>query len=236
MAIEIKGLRKAFGRTAVLRGLNLAVPWGDVLTILGPNGSGKTTLISILATLTRPDSGVMRVAGLDATRLGHVVRRITGVVAHQPMLYDQLTGYENLKFAARMFGLDDIDERIIAVSAKLGLGARLQQRAGTLSHGMQKRVAIARALLHDPPLLLMDEPDSGLDQEAQGMLESVITDPTRPSRTVVMTTHNLERGLSLGRHLAVLSGGAISEQMALDSPASVAAAAAAYRRHTELAR
>jgi ABC-type multidrug transport system ATPase subunit len=232
LAIEIKGLRKAYGRTPVLRDLELEVPWGEVLIVVGPNGSGKTTLIKVLATLTRPDGGAVRIAGADTTRMGQMVRRITGVVAHDPLLYDDLTGYENLKFTGRMFGLDRIDDRIASVAEQMGVTARLQQKAGTLSHGLRKRLGIARALLHDPRVLLMDEPESGLDQEALALLDAVITDRTRPSRTVLITTHNLERGLALGHRLAILARGAIAFQESVDSSTGAASFRDAYFRYT----
>ena len=231
-AIEIKGLSKAFGRTQVLRNLDLEVPWGQVLTILGPNGSGKTTLIKVLATLTRPDEGEVRFAGADVSRLGQRTRRITGVVTHDPLLYDELTGYENLKFVCRMFGLDRTDDRIASVAEELGVTARLGQKAGTLSHGLRKRFSIARALLHEPSILLMDEPDSGLDQEALAMLDAVITDRTHPTRTVVMTTHNLERGLALGQRLVILAGGAIAFEETMGPSLGAAALREAYLHYT----
>ena len=233
LAIEIKGLSKAFGRTAVLRGLDLEVPWGEVLTVLGPNGSGKTTLLNILATLTRPDAGSVRVAGADVVRLGPRARRITGVVTHEPMLYDQLTAHENLKFYARLFGLDRVEDRIASVAESLKVTARLGQRAGTLSHGMRKRLAIARALLHDPRVLLMDEPETGLDPSALEMLEAVISAPSHPGRAVVITTHNLERGVAFGHRLAILARGRIAHQEVLDSAASTASIREAYRHHVE---
>jgi heme exporter protein A len=217
LAIEIKGLGKAFGRTPVLRELDLEVPWGEVLTILGPNGSGKTTLVKIIATLTKPDKGIVRVAGLDLRRAGQTIRRVIGVVTHDPLLYDDLTGYENLRFSARMFGLDRIEERIASAAERMGVSARAHQRVGAMSHGMKKRVSISRALLHDPLVLVMDEPESGLDQEALAMLEEVVSDRSVPTRTVLMTTHNLERGLALGHRMAILSHGRIAYQESLDS-------------------
>ena len=231
LAIEIKGLTKAFGRTPVLRSLDLEVPWGQVLSVLGPNGCGKTTLIKVLATLTKRDAGTVRVAGADVARAGERVRRIIGVVTHDPLLYDDLTGYENLKFFARMFGLDRIEERITAVAERMGVSARLHQRAGTMSNGTKKRFSIARALLHDPQVLLLDEPESGLDQEALGMLEQVISDSTLPLRTVLMTTHNLERGLALGHRMAILANGKIAYQESLDS-VGAAAVRDAYFHYT----
>ncbi len=220
LAINIMGLSKSFGRTAVLRQLDLQVPWGETLAILGPNGSGKTTLIKILATLTKPDAGSARVAGGELSRSGKSVRRLIGVVTHDTLLYEGLTAYENLKFFARMFGLDDIEERVERSIERMGMASRLHDRVSTLSHGMKKRVSIARALLHDPPILLMDEPESGLDQEALAMLDDVISDRAIPYRTVVMTTHNIERGLQLGSRMAILSHGRIAYQESRDAVAA----------------
>ena len=234
LAIEIKGLTKAFGRTPVLRSLDLEVPWGQVLSVLGPNGCGKTTLIKVLATLTKRDAGTVRVAGADVARAGERVRRIIGVVTHDPLLYDDLTGYENLLFFARMFGLDRIEERIAAVAERMGVPARLHQRAGTMSNGTKKRFSIARALLHDPLVLLLDEPESGLDQEALGMLQEVVSNSAVPVRTVLMTTHNLERGLALGHRMAILAQGKIAYQESLDS-ADAAALRGAYFHYTGVA-
>ena len=231
-AIEIRGLSKSFGRTPVLRKLDLEVPWGEVLTVLGPNGSGKTTLVKVLATLTRPDEGTVSVAGHDLARSGQGIRRIAGVVTHDPLMYDELTGYENLRFVCRMFGLDGADDRISSVAEQLGVTARLHQRTGTLSHGMRKRLSIARALLHDPLVLLMDEADSGLDQEALAMLDGILSDPTRPLRTVLMTTHNLERGLALGRGLAILANGGIAYHGPIDSSSTADSVKETYFRHT----
>ncbi|MCI0869745.1 MAG: ABC transporter ATP-binding protein, partial [Chloroflexi bacterium] len=216
LAIEAKGLRKAYGRTQVLRGLDLDVPWGQVLTILGPNGSGKTTLIKTLAALIRPDEGTVQVAGADIRRRGNRARRIIGLVTHDTLLYDELTGYENLKFYARMFRLDSAERRIESVAERMGMSARLHQRVGTLSHGMKKRFSIARALLHDPLVLIMDEPESGLDQDALVLLEAVIRDKTDPYRTVIMTTHNLDRGIALSDRMAILSRGVIAYEAPAD--------------------
>ena len=232
LAIEIRGLSKAYGRNPALRDLNLDVRWGEVVTILGPNGSGKTTLIKVLATLIRPDRGEVRVAGGDIARLGQRTRRIIGVVTHEPLLYAELTGRENLLFVSRMFGLDRSDDRIASVARQLGVVAVLDQRVGTLSNGLRKRLAIARALLHDPHVLLMDEPESGLDQEALAMLDAIIADSQGPPRTVVMTTHNLERGLALGHRMVILARGAIAFEEAVSPSSDAAALRDAYFRHT----
>ncbi|MCX8214665.1 MAG: ABC transporter ATP-binding protein [SAR202 cluster bacterium] len=209
-AIVARGLHKSYGRAGVLRGLDLDVPWGEVVVVLGANGSGKTTLMRVLATLTRPDDGTVQVAGLDPYKLGRQVRSQVGVVTHDPLLYDDLTGYENLRFVTRMFGLDRSGERIDVVAGRLGLSARLHQRVGTLSHGLKKRFTIARALLHDPKILLMDEPESGLDQESQITLDTLIRDPAMSFRSVLITTHSAERAAAVGDRIAILARGLIA--------------------------
>ena len=156
------------------------------------------------------------------------------MVTHDTLLYEDLTARENLKFFARMFSLDRIDERIGRAVERMGLPHRLDQKVRTLSHGMKKRFGIARALLHGPAILLMDEPESGLDQEALSLLNSVIADRADPIRTVVMTTHSLERGLELGDRMAILSKGRIAHQEALDS-VGVAAIKNTYFRYVEAA-
>ena len=234
LAVEVRGLSKSFGRAYALRNLDLEVRWGEVLTVLGPNGSGKTTMIKILATLARPDDGTVLVAGLDASTSGRSVRRNIGVVTHDPLLYDELTGRENLTLFARLFGLDRVDERTEASARRVGLSSRLDQRAGTLSHGMRKRLGIARALLHEPLVLLMDEPESGLDQEALALLQEIVADRSTPFRTVIMTTHNLEIGMAMGDRLAILARGKIAYQESMKSVGS-SDVKDAYVRHTGVA-
>ena len=231
-AIEVRGLHKAYARTQVLRGLDLELPLGKVLTVLGPNGSGKTTLVRILAGLARPDEGRVRIAGIDLADQPERARRRVGVVTHDALLYDGLTGYENLAFFGRMFGLDRIDDRIAEVAELLGIAGRLGQRAGTLSHGFRKRFSIARALLHGPAVLVMDEPESGLDQEALQLLDAAICGSAVPPRSVLLTTHDLERGLAVGDNLVVLSRGEVVYSRSDVSPAAADEVRDAYFRHT----
>ena len=232
LGIEISGLRKAYARTQVLRGLDLEVPWGQILTVLGPNGSGKTTLVRIIAGLARADEGRVRVAGFDLGKQAERARRHVGIVTHDALLYADLTGYENLAFFGRMFALDRIDDRIAEVAALLGVTDRLRQRAGTLSHGFRKRFSIARALLHGPAVLVMDEPESGLDQEALQLLEAAVGERTEPPRAVLVTTHNLDRGLAFGDSLIILSRGVIAYRQSEVSPADADGVRDAYFRHT----
>lgn len=177
---------------------------------MGANGSGKTTLLKILATLSKPDSGQIVVGGLSSDRSGAALRKKIGVVTHDPLLYDDLTGRENLRFYCRMFAVSDAEGRVESVTEMVGMESRLDHRIGSMSHGMKKRFSIARALLHNPPILLMDEPESGLDYEAVNLLDKMISERSGPDRTIIMTTHDLDRAIRLGDRLAVLSDGRVS--------------------------
>ena len=216
-AVQIRGLVKSFGRTPVLRGIDLDVPQGTVLSLLGPNGSGKTTLIRVLATLTRPDAGDVSICGVGLGRRSASIRSQIGVVGHDPLLYDDLTARENLRFVCRMFGLDQVGERVDTVSDLMGMTPDLDRKVGAMSHGMKKRFSIARALLHDPQVLLLDEPETGLDQEALSLLDSVIARRSDSTRTVIMTTHSLDRAVALGDRMAVLANGRVAYNEAVDA-------------------
>lgn len=208
--IEAHGLVKAFGDHVVLRGLDLEVAEGEFLALVGPNGAGKTTLMRILATLSRPTRGQCRVAGVDLRTHPLAARRRIGLVSHQTLLYGDLSAEENLRFYARLYGLPDADRRIEELLDRVGLAARRGSLVRTFSRGMQQRLAIARAILHDPPVLLLDEPDTGLDPHAAERLQSILDDLATRGRTVLMTTHQLERGLRMASRVAVLAGGRIA--------------------------
>ena len=205
--------------------------WGQTLSLVGANGSGKTTLLKILATLSKPDSGQILVGGLRPDRSGAGLRKQIGVVTHDPLLYDDLTARENLRFYCRMFDVSDADERVESVSEMVGMESRLDQRIGSMSHGMKKRFSIARAMLHDPPILLMDEPESGLDQEAVRLLDRLIYKRSDPRRATIMTTHDIDRAIRLGDSLAVLSDGRVSYSGDADSKS----AHEAFMRYSESA-
>lgn len=208
--IEVKQLTKSYGPTGVLRRLDLAAPSGAALMLLGPNGAGKTTLLRILATLTRPDSGAITIHGIDATKQGELVRQNIGVVMHSPMLYGDLTVKENLVFFARMFRLAEPEQRIRELLERVEMDRKSDTRLRHLSHGQQKRVALARALLHSPRTLLLDEPESGLDQRAVAILSGIVNEFRSPGRSVVMTTHRLELGLEVADTVAVLERGRVT--------------------------
>ena len=229
-AVEAAGVAKSFGRNEVLRGLHLTIEWGEAVAVLGPNGSGKSTLVRLLSGLSRPDSGDIRVAGLDPARHGEMVRRTVGVMTHEPLLYDDLTGWENLEFAGRMFQVDRVGERIEAVAERLGVHPRLHQRVGSLSHGLRKRFSIARALLHEPRVLLMDEPESGLDGRAAAILEEVLRDRTSSGGALLFTTHDLDWAAERSDRIAIVGAGRVSHLLA---GGDRAAARDAYSTHAK---
>lgn len=207
LAIQARDLQLAYGPTRVLRGVDLALGWGERLAIFGPNGAGKTSLVRVLATLARPSAGELRIGGLDPTRDPVAARRLLGVVGHQTYLYPELTAAENLRYYGRLYQVPDLPTRVPAVLEQVGLYQRRDQPLGSLSRGMQQRLAIARAVLHDPPILLLDEPETGLDLQALQVLESALLGSPAAPRAVVLTTHNLEAGLRLAGRVAILIGG-----------------------------
>jgi heme exporter protein A len=211
-AIEIEGLTKSFGSHQALRGIDLKVGRGQQMVIFGPNGAGKTTLIRLLSTLSRPSAGTVTVDGRDTRRDPVQVRRKIGLVSHQTFLYDDLTIHENLEFYGKMYDVPALEQRIQDVVSLVQLEPRMYDRVGTLSRGMQQRVSIARAVIHNPSILLLDEPEVGLDPHAIIMMREILSTLNIENRTVVMTTHNLRQGIELGDTVAILNRGRIVYQ------------------------
>jgi heme ABC exporter ATP-binding subunit CcmA len=209
-AVEVQGLVRAFGPKPVLRGVSLTLVRGKRLALLGPNGAGKTTLLRVLATLAKPDAGWARVAGLDVMQDAAEVRRVVGYAGHQPHVYEELTARENLVFFARMYGLKEPAERAHQLLCRVGLSAKANERARTLSRGQLQRLSLARAVVHEPAVLLLDEPDTGLDEAALALLEELLEERRQAGQTTVLTTHNLERALGQADEVAVLARGRIA--------------------------
>lgn len=207
--IEIERLVKSFGRKAVLKTIDLSVPAGQSVALFGPNGAGKTTLIRIIAGLSKASAGRVVLGGVDVGRANDALRRYIGVVSHNPLVYDSLTGEENLKFFGRMYDVPGLPQRIDEVLERVGLKVRRKDVVRTYSRGMIQRLAIARAILHDPPILLLDEPDTGLDQQAADMLRTLLTELGSSDRTVLLTTHSLERGIEWADRALILNSGRI---------------------------
>jgi heme exporter protein A len=207
--IEVHKLYKRFGPKTVLRDLEFQAVEGEFVAVLGPNGAGKTTFLRILASLSRQTLGDVRIAGYSLPHQAAAVRRRLGVVSHLPLLYGDLTAEENLRFYGRMYAVEQLDMRIDAVLGLVGLANRRRDLVRTFSRGMQQRLAIGRAVIHDPQVLLLDEPYTGLDQDASEMLDGVLRQVAGQRRTVVMTSHDLLRAADLAGRFDVLSHGAI---------------------------
>ncbi len=208
--IEVRKLVKRFGMKTVLNGLDLDAAPGEFVALLGPNGAGKTTFLRILASLARPSLGQVRVAGHLLPNEAADVRARLGVVSHQPLLYADLTAEQNLRFYGRMYGIDRLEERVTEVLEMVGLESRRRDLVRTYSRGMQQRLAIGRAVLHDPDVMLFDEPHTGLDQDASSMLDGVLRSVAAQGRTVVMTSHDLVRAEDLATRFDILSRGVIA--------------------------
>jgi heme exporter protein A len=214
--VRVQKLVKRFGSKIVLRGLDFEVGQGEFVALLGPNGAGKTTFLRILASLSRPTLGAVQVAGYFLPAQAAAIRSRLGVVTHLPLLYGDLTAQENLQFYGRIYGLMKLNYRIDEVLELVGLTARRHDLVRTFSRGMQQRLAIGRAILHDPEVMLFDEPHTGLDQDACDMLDKLLKDVAGRGRTVVMTSHDLARVESLATRFDVLSRGVIAASIRRD--------------------
>ena len=208
--ITVKKLVKRFGLKTVLRGVDFEVQPGEFVALLGPNGAGKTTFLRILASLSHPSLGEVHVAGFRLPNEAAAVRARLGVVSHLPLLYGDLTAEENLRFYARMYNLENVEARVTEVLDMVGLESRRRDLVRTFSRGMQQRLTIGRAVLHDPDVMLFDEPYTGLDQDASSMLDEVLKTVAAAGRTVVMTSHDLARAEDLATRFDILSRGVIS--------------------------
>jgi heme ABC exporter ATP-binding subunit CcmA len=201
------GLERSFGHVRVLRGIDLEVRRGDVLVVVGPNGAGKTTLLRVLAGLVRPSAGEVRVLGRKLERSAPEARRPIGFVSHQSLLYDDLTLAENVALAARLYGMASPRAAAMHALQSVELAERAHQRPRELSRGLLQRAAVARALVHEPLLLLLDEPFTGLDAPAAERLRELLLERQRRGQGLLLVTHHLEEAWDLATRVAVLSGG-----------------------------
>lgn len=208
--IKIEGLVKSYGHLPVLRGVDLHIEAGEFVTLVGANGAGKTTLLRVVATLLRPMAGKVSIGGWPLPIHAEKVRRHIGLVSHHALLYGDLSAAENLHFFARLYGLDRREERVEAALRQVGLAARQRDPVRTFSRGMTQRLTIARATLHEPDVLLFDEPYTGLDQEASALLDDLLRNQAAQGRTILMITHDLVHGLNLADRVAILDRGKVA--------------------------
>jgi heme exporter protein A len=213
--IEIHDLVKRFHHQPVLNHLSLRINDGDLCVLVGDNGAGKTTLLRILAGLVRPNHGTVTICGADPIS-DHPLRQAIGYVGHQPMFYQDLAALENLAHYARLYQVRDIQSTITQSIQAVGLTPYQGQPVRTLSRGMQQRLSLARALLHQPSILLFDEPYTGLDQAAAAFLDDTLRGLHTPGRTILLTAHRPQRLLTIASHVAWLKGGVIHQHLPID--------------------
>ncbi|MBX3081042.1 MAG: ABC transporter ATP-binding protein [Anaerolineae bacterium] len=207
--ITAANLGKAFGFRPVLRGINLNIQRGSVVALLGPNGSGKTTLLRILSTLSKQSTGELTIGGWSLPKEAVAVRAQLGVVAHLPLLYDDMSAEENLHFFARLYGVQESSPRIAAILERVGLGKRGRDVVRTFSRGMQQRLALARAMLHDPAILLLDEPYTGLDVNGALLLDALIAEWKTAGKTIIASLHEPARAAALCDQAVILKQGRV---------------------------
>lgn len=231
--ISIENLSKAFGANIVLRNINLRIEKGEFLTIFGPNGAGKTTLIKIMSTLVSPTSGKVIIDGIDIKENPIEIRKKIGVISHETYLYHELTATENLRFFGRMHGTPNIEARIDELIKQVGLAYRKNDRVRTFSRGMKQRLSIARALIHDPPILFLDEPYTGLDQHASATFDRILGGMNAHDKTRVLISHDIERGISMCDRAIILTNGHIAHEIGGNEIQNLLQCRAIYEKYVQ---
>jgi len=202
-----RSLKRRFGAVRALDDLSLSIEPGQFLTVFGPNGAGKTSLLRVLAGALRPDAGTLHWQGEPLDPNEPEWRATIGVLSHRSFLYDGLSVRENLRFFGKLYGIDALEQRIETRLSEFGLGPHAEKRVDALSRGLTQRAALARALLHDPQVVLLDEPYTGLDAHAAAELGAVLSELRSGARTVIMVTHDLVQGARLADRIAILGAG-----------------------------
>jgi ABC-type multidrug transport system ATPase subunit len=204
-AISLRAVERNFGSVRAVDGLDLEVPEGSVCVLLGPNGAGKTTTVRLITGALQPHGGSVRILGLDPAVAGDTIRDRTGVVPPKPALFDQLDGWDNLKFTADIWGVDH--SNVLPAAERFGIDHALDQEVGGYSTGMRTRLALARAVLHDPDILLLDEPTAGLDPESSRAVLDLIRELAGRGRTIVMCTHLLHEAEGIADQVVMMGAG-----------------------------
>jgi len=205
--VEFKKVNKKYGHIHALRDVSVSLNKGEFVSVFGPNGAGKSTFLKLLCTMTAPTSGQILYEGTPLNKLEDSFRSRFGVISHQPFLYSELTAMENLRFYAKMYGVENIDERIKVLLDKVELYKRRNDRVRGYSRGMLQRLSITRALLHDPEIVILDEPYTGLDTHASDILTRILVELFDEHKTIMMVTHNMKQGYDAASRLAIIKGG-----------------------------
>lgn len=201
--IEVSSLWKSYGPVDALRGIDLKIEKGEFLTIFGPNGAGKSTLLKILSTIIKPTSGKVSIDGIDLSTANEDARNRIGVISHKAFLYGNLTAQENLLFFGRLYDVPKLNDRITELLTEVGLQHRANDMVRTFSRGMLQRLTIARAIIHNPAIILLDEPYTGLDQHAARMLRNLLKKLHTEEKTILMTTHDITNGLEVSDRIVI---------------------------------
>ena len=208
VAIEAVKITKTFGTRKAVDQVSFAIPQGAFLSIFGPNGAGKTSLLRILSTLSRATSGSAKLLGIDIKKEPDKARDHLGFISHNSMLYPDLTAEENLMLIAQLYGVENAKDRVLEMLGLVELKHRRHDQVRTFSRGMTQRLSIARALIHDPAIVFLDEPYSGLDPHAVEIFDGLF-ETVRQDRTFVMVSHDLRKGFDMCSHALVLAKGQI---------------------------
>ena len=209
LALESENIRKTFGHFTALAGVTLNIRRGEFVTLFGRNGAGKTTFLKVAATLVRPSQGKLRIEGIDIDDNAEEARRHIGFLSHNTYVYRDLSPLENLRFFSKLYGVDGSDERLKSLLDRVGLRRRMNDPVRAFSRGLNQRVGIARVMLHDPSLILMDEPYTGLDANAVETLNAMLDEAHSRGKTVILTTHDLEHGLRASTRAVIIDRGKV---------------------------
>lgn len=210
-AILAYNINKNFGRSIALNNINLEVKWGEIFILIGPNGSGKSTLIKTLSMLSTPDSGYIKIAGINIKNRPSYIRRITGTVTHNSFLYEQLSGFENLIFTAKLFNLKNYEINIEKLARKLDIYTQIFDPIYTMSHGTKKKLSLIKSILHEPKVLIFDEVDSSLDIKSQNNLNNIILEHKKLNNCIFFATHNIKNVLEIADKIGVIENGKINK-------------------------
>ena len=229
LALDSKEIEKKFGYSFAVRNVTLRVRRGESVVLFGSNGAGKTTFLKMAAGLMRPTRGSLSIEGFDIGKQADEARRRIGFLSHNTFVYKDLSPLENLKFFCRLYGVPDSEERLIDLLDRVGLRGRASEPVRAFSRGLQQRVGIARALLHDPSVILLDEPYTGLDAKAAQTLNGMLDEALAAGKTIVLTTHDLDQGLRAATRALILDRG----NVVYDGSAKDAAVREAYLRYIQ---
>jgi heme exporter protein A len=227
--IEIKKLTKQADNKLILRGVDLSINQGETVAILGPNGAGKSTLLKVLATLIKPTSGLVKINGLDLKKDHIEVKKMFGYLPHSSLLYDHYTPLENLVFFGELYGVKDVENRARQLVKDVGLSFFINEPVKNFSRGMIQRIAIARAIIHEPKIMLLDEPHTGLDQGAINILNNVILSMKEKGCTTLMVTHDFKQAAEICDRVVIVKKGIIADDFKINNHSSLGLVSEKYQ-------